>query len=306
MRRGRGGRTGPRPRAFSSGRRLRHARGQTASPGCFHERPEWKQLFGVPLEHQLGVPLHTQNEGSLRERYGFDQPVWSMARDLQPLPNVFDRLMMVGIDADTTFSVDPFQWRTHGGENVMGRIVRVQTSFVLAMLHSIRILVRDVLEEGAAKGDVKDLDAAADAEEWQISGKGTCDEIKLELIAEGMDTIGCRMDKVLTEAGRSEVTAATQQEPVNETQQGIRVTLLRRKDDGNTSCGFDRRHVRDRHRVAGEGAVRECIHGRGGRNSDHRLHPGHPFFGDLPVADDQQGDRFTRRCGPQRAQDHLV
>ena len=121
------------------------------------------------------------------------------------------------------------------------------------------MLASDILNQCSSKRDVHQLDAAADAEDRGISAQRGVEEIDLELIPIGVDTIRRRVDVVVSIPRWIHVRPSAEKEAVNDCHEFIDGIALRRKNDCNAICGFDRSHIRCRHAISEESAVGEGI-----------------------------------------------
>jgi hypothetical protein len=138
----------------------------------------------VRLEHQLRVPLHAENGAIGSVDDGFDQSIGREGYRHERWGKFPNCLMVKRVDAEAVAVEDREQTRISRGNRVTDGVL-LQSAFVLTVADSrrSRVLGRDVLDQRAPKGDVHDLNTAADAEDRNASLSGGMKQVQLKLIA---------------------------------------------------------------------------------------------------------------------------
>ena len=111
------------------------------------------------VREDLGVPLHAEEEAGAGIEDRFDRPVRRVRDHFEAAAEVVDRLVVEGVDGEPAAARDAVQRRAGRQGDGVGRLVR---RVGLAV-------VRDVLVQRPATGDVQRLHAAADGEHRQVA-----------------------------------------------------------------------------------------------------------------------------------------
>ena len=173
----------------------------------------------MAVHHDFGMPLHAEDEGVRRQRDRFYHAVLGEADRNQIACCRPNRLMMERVDADLLRAVNRGEVRIGGERYGVTDLVFVDGGVVLAMLDLGRVLVGNVLNQGAAEGDVEHLDASANGEERQVALKGVIDQRQLEAIAQIGYAVRRRMDGMVAVACRINIGAAAEEQTVNGTEE---------------------------------------------------------------------------------------
>jgi hypothetical protein len=111
---------------------------------------------------------------------GLDETVRGAGHGAESRSKALDTLVVVGRHVDGGYFIKP---RAKGGTgyDVHGMAVAVVV-VIVDVLDGARMFVGDVVVQRAAAGDVKDLGAAADTEEWDASGEASSHELELDAV----------------------------------------------------------------------------------------------------------------------------
>src|SRR5215208_6973248 len=142
----------------------------------------------------------------------------------------------------------------------------------MADIRRARMLGGDVLNQRSSQPNVHDLDAAANAEDWNTLMQSGVEEINFELIADRINTIRRRVDVVVSVPCWIYVRPTTQKKAVNDRRQFADGITLWRQDNWNAPRGFHGSHVRRRHAIPQECAVGESVKLCRRGYADDRLH----------------------------------
>ena len=136
----------------------------------------------------LGVPLDAEHEAALGQLDGLHEVVdGRRAGDHEPLAQLVDALVVMGLGGVQELAGGVRRQRLGDEADVVVGLVEVAG-------HAPVVLVAEglgqVLDERAAKGDVEDLHAAADAEHRHVELGGAPDEGELEGVALAAPALG--------------------------------------------------------------------------------------------------------------------
>ena len=197
--------------------------------GRLDERREEAPRRRVGGVERLGVPLHGDGEvlvgqGAL---HGLDEPVGGDGGDEQPLAEPPDPLVVQAVHGELGEADDPGEPRGLVAEaHRVGEVVAgVALAGEVVVLHRGGHLAGEVLVEGAAGGDVEDLQPAADAEDRLAVLGGPAHEQQLELVARRVAPVAAGAPRVVV-ARRVEVGAAGEEDAVERVVDGARGGLV--------------------------------------------------------------------------------
>ncbi len=166
--------------------RLHHASSSAAArlgaPAGGDESLEQRRL-GAALDQQLGVPLHADTEVATRRLDALDRPVLGEGDRPQAVAELFDPLVVEGVDLQRLGSEQLGQVAVGVDLN---RVARLLSGGALAVLDPV-LEVGEVLHEGAAADDVQRLCAAADRQYRHLAGVGAARYSELEAVEVGLD-----------------------------------------------------------------------------------------------------------------------
>ena len=245
---------------------------QTGTSGRSDERLEWSEVLWVPPIHELWMPLDTDEERGGRMDDCFDDAVACPSHRDKRLREATDGLVVERIDPQTRPVEEGPDRGVRGDGHLVTDGVGGETGFLLAVEKAWAELRWHVLDEGTAENHIDDLDAAADAEDWEVGRSRRSDEVKLELITIVVDAVGRGVDLMLAIARWIDIRSACEEQSVNHAEQARDVVRLWGKDDGNAAGGLDGRSVGLVEGVAEELSVRLAVSGRARRQADHGLH----------------------------------
>src|ERR1700730_8037525 len=106
------------------------------------------------------MPLHTQIERMSRIFETFDDSVRRLRGHTQTVADIFDRLVMRGVDVELSRRKDLRELRSRFDRDIVAHAIRW-----IALVQDVCLPLRvDVLNERAARSDIHRLKAEADAE----------------------------------------------------------------------------------------------------------------------------------------------
>src|SRR5918993_1676202 len=206
--------------------RLRKVLGRSERPGALRRgpaegvtlggddvSPEEVAVFGADIAHGLRVPLHTDQPalGEVRGLSGLYHPVRGMGDRDEITGEVFDRLVMIGVDPDGAGLHDPGHLRVAVYLYFMGPL---PLRHLLAVRDQIGVkLARQVLVERPAQSNVQDLQTPADPEHGHASLERVPDKGHLECVSLGNSDVEFGYG-LLAVVARVEVATPAQQEPI--------------------------------------------------------------------------------------------
>ncbi len=206
-------------------------------PKKTNQAEEKLQLSGIACEHQLRVPLHTDDEACARHLHAFDDAVGGPGHRLQSGRQVLHRLVMIRVDLECIIAQEISQ--------PAGRLQPDEvTSFSLRPLMDQRVghLVGDVLDQAASQGHIENLNSPADGQQRPVSAHPFLHQCQLEVIPlpVNLPRLGVA---VLAEQVRGHVAAPAEEEAVQDGKEIGDRLRLGRQADRHSSRLLHSRHV---------------------------------------------------------------
>ena len=155
----------------------------------------------------LGVPLDGQAEGVTMQLNRLGDAVGGQGGGAQIRRYLAHTLVVQTVHFHLGLTEDLSQVAAGGHLHGVDKLV-TRVAGEVVVLEGAGVLVEDIFVQGAAKGDVDHLEAAADAQEGHAILGGFYDQVQLQAVAVGVDVIdlGVRLPTV---AGGVDIPAAS-------------------------------------------------------------------------------------------------
>src|ERR1051326_1901218 len=143
--------------------------------------------------HVLGVPLHAEVERMARVLEAFDDAVGRVRGDAQAVADVLDGLVMRRVHLELALAKDLRETRAAVDGDVVAMAVR--------RLAGVIDVALDVLDERAARGDVHDLHAEADAERGDAAVARDAGEGEVVVLPPRIHRLDARLRRLAARGG---------------------------------------------------------------------------------------------------------